>query len=88
MKRQRATLTLIDSDDGKTFSAHIQYQPSIQLRCENSPAVNAMIRIGIVLSKVKDQMGAPLVPQNMSVPANNPKKRLTFWQSVRRFLTS
>jgi hypothetical protein len=82
MKKQHAILTLIDTETG--YDIKVTYQPSLKERqtSDNSPAVNAMIRICILLSRAKEQMGQPLEI------VTKPKKPLTFWQKVGRFFSA
>lgn len=77
IKRQRATLTLVDEGDG--FRATVQYQPSLKGRemQNNSPSINAMVRLCLIIARAKESIGAPLTLQN---------KRLTFRDRVRGFL--
>lgn len=74
--KQKATLTLVDEGDG--FRATVQYQPSLKNRTlgQNSPCINAMVRLCLIMARIKGQIGAPLTQQT---------KRLTLGQKVLRF---
>jgi len=85
MKRQRATLTLIDTENG--YSATVQYQPSLKEREVQSSAVNAMIRLCVMLSRHRKELGAPFSKKDALV-VNDTKKTLTTWQKVRDFIFS
>lgn len=80
MRKQRATLTLVDEGGG--FRATVQYQPSVKGRTigENSPSINAMVRLCLIIARAKDTIAQPLVqtPQ--------PTKRLTIKDKVLGFL--
>lgn len=77
--KQKATLTLVDEGDG--FRATVQYQPSLKNRTlgQNSPCINAMVRLCLIMARAKDSIGAPLTQQT---------KRLTFSEKVGRWIKS
>jgi hypothetical protein len=77
-KRQHATLTLVDTEDGNGFTAQVTYQPSLKTRRENSPAVNAMVRLSIVIARARESLAAPI--------ENVTPKPLTKWQKVQKLL--
>jgi hypothetical protein len=81
-KKQHATLTLIDDGKG-SFSAQVTYQPSVKDRREDSPCVNAMIKLSVIIARGRDMLAAPLQLQ-----PNVTKKELTKptkWQRVKDF---
>lgn len=57
-KRQRAVITLTDDDNGG-FKANVVYEPSIFKRSTQSPAVNAAVRLSVIIEKTKGEIGQP-----------------------------
>jgi hypothetical protein len=82
VKKQHAILTLIDTETG--YDIKVTYQPSLKERptSDNSPSVNAMIRICILLARAKEQMG-----QQLEI-VTKPKKNLTLSEKIGRWLCS
>lgn len=88
IKRQHATLTLVDDGNG-SYSAQVNYQPSLKDRGlkDNSPAVNAMIKLCMIVARGRDMLGASI---NLVEP-NVTKNKLTilgFGSKIRDFLFS
>jgi hypothetical protein len=65
-KRQRAVLTITDTDEGG-FTAHVCYEPSVLKLDHNSPSVNAMVRLGIILKSKSAELAQPLMPDKKVV---------------------
>lgn len=59
-RTQRAILTLTDDNEGG-YKAHVEYEPSALNRVEDSPALNAMVRLSIIISKHTRELAAPLI---------------------------